>query len=242
MRIAKILLWFVPLWLVLDQSARHLGSFRGEWGIAVAALTLLAAIAVEKLSAGSPPREALAALGLRKPGRMPLLAAVAITLLLVCFFPAYSYFAGTGIALLPGWPLLALGMFAQGGVAEEAIFRGFVFRRLRERSAFWPAAAASTIPFFLVHALLFFELDPAAAAASLLLALVLSFPLAWLFEASGNSLWPPAIVHFAIQAPIKLVVVSEAAFPLMALWWMGNAAAVACLLFLIPRRDGARLR
>ena len=66
---------------------------------------------------------------------------------------------------------------------------------------------------------------------ALLLAVSLSFPLAWLFECGGNSVWLPAIVHAVVQASIKLVVVEEAAFQTMAIGWMAISAIAPWLLF-----------
>jgi len=48
--------------------------------------------------------------------------------------------------------MLALGMFAQGGIAEEVVFRGFLFRRLRITRTFWRAACLAAVPFVIVHA------------------------------------------------------------------------------------------
>jgi hypothetical protein len=66
-----------------------------------------------------------------------------------------------------------------------------------------------------------------------LVSLSLSFPLAWLFEQSGNSIWPPAIVHFVVQGSIKLVEVDEGALLALAIGWMIVSAFSPWLLFLM---------
>jgi membrane protease YdiL (CAAX protease family) len=42
--------------------------------------------------------------------------------------------------MYPGWTLLVGGLFAQAGIAEEVLFRVYLFRHIREGRAFWPAA------------------------------------------------------------------------------------------------------
>lgn len=126
-------------------------------------------------------------------------------------------------------------MLLQGGVAEETVFRGFLFRRFREARPFWRAALISAGPFIAVHLLLFATMDFAVALAAVLLAVAISFPLAWLFERAGNSVWPPALVHGVVQVGIKVIDAGEE-FALLALVWMGVCALAPWALFLVLRR------
>ncbi len=81
---------------------------------------------------------------------------------------------------------------------------------------------------------MFLSLDFTIALASILLALSLSFPLAWLFEASGGSVLPPAIVHAVVQGAIKLVEVEDG-FSMLAVGWIAlGALAPWALFFLRP--------
>jgi membrane protease YdiL (CAAX protease family) len=119
----------------------------------------------------------------------------------------YARLTGVAVKLRADALPLAAGMFLQGCVAEEALFRGFLFAHMRRGRTFWRAAWLSAVPFTLVHALLFITLDwPVAAAA-----LAISFPLAWTFERSGESIWPCALLH--------------AAFASMAVAWMARDRA-----------------
>jgi membrane protease YdiL (CAAX protease family) len=129
------------------------------------------------------------------------------------------------------------GLFAQGGIAEEVVFRGYLFRHFRAGRGFWPAACLSAIPFVAVHLTLFASLDFAVALASLLVALSLSFPFAWLFERAGNSIWPPAILHFAVQGSIKPVDADGAGFLHLAIGWMILSAVAPWILLLMPGRS-----
>ena len=83
----------------------------------------------------------------------------------------------------------------------------------------------------------------AAAAdrlAALVVALLSSFPLAQLFEAGGNTVWGPALLHCVIQGALKVVVVPEAALLPAQLGWMAASVVVPYLAFLVRRTDAAR--
>lgn len=225
---------FVLLWALMDRSAAFLGSMRGENGLIVCALVCVFAILCECLLSRSSPSEAAIRLGFRKSERKARFWTLILSFALLLYFPLFATATGTSITLLPGALLLALGMFLQGGIAEEALFRGFLFRRMRERRTFWRGAGLAAIPFTAVHLLLFLTLDFPIALTSLLLALSISFPLAWLFECSGGSIYPPSILHGVTQAAIKLVDAGEQ-FALLALGWIALCATVPWLLFLILR-------
>ena len=150
---------------------------------------------------------------------------------LLLFYPLFEAVTGVPLSVRSGAIVLALGIFAQGGVAEEVLFRGFLFRRLREGRSFWRAAYLAAVPFVAVHLLLFLTLDFAVAAAAILVSLSLSFPLAWLFERSGGSIWPPAIVHAFLQGAPKLLEVGNGLE--MALIWMVIGAVAPWAFFLL---------
>lgn len=231
---------FLALWLVLDRLAAGLGSLRGEHGVVVCLTVVALAVIVEAALFRTKPPEALSVLGLRAP-RMDALAWTALfCVALLAFFPLYALVSGQAIARRPDALLLSIGIFAQGGIAEELVFRGFLFRRLREGRTFWKAAALAAIPFIAIHMLLFFTMDPMMAAAALIVSLSMSFPLAWLFERSGDSIWPCAAVHAVVQGAIKLIEVDDAAFASLALAWMAIATIAPWLFFLLSGREARR--
>ena len=232
------LLGFIALWALLDRTAAALGSLRGEAGLLVGAVVVGTAVVVECVIAKRGPKRALEALGLAVPDVRALLASLALVAALLCFYPLFAFATDSTVTLRPGALVLMLGMFAQGGIAEEVVFRGFLFRRLRVGRSFRRAAMLASIPFVAVHVPLFLTLDAAVALASLLVALSISFPLAWLFERSGGSIWPPAIVHAAVQGSIKLVDAGDA-FTSMAIAWMVIGALAPWLLFLLKQQQPA---
>jgi hypothetical protein len=68
------------------------------------------------------------------------------------------------------------------------------------------------------------------AVASVLLAVVVSFPLARLYELGGGTIWAPALLHFVIQGTVK-VVVGGGGMESFAIIWMIASAVVPLLIF-----------
>jgi membrane protease YdiL (CAAX protease family) len=154
---------------------------------------------------------------------------------LLAFYPLFSLVTAQPLGLREGWPILLPGLFAQGGIAEEVVFRGYLFRHLRRGRSFWRAAFLSSLPFIAVHLLLFATLEPLLAFSALLVSVSLSFPFAWLFDRSGGSIWPPALLHFVVQGSIKLVTVPETSSTELALAWMAYATLLPWVVFLMGR-------
>jgi membrane protease YdiL (CAAX protease family) len=211
-----------------------LSSDRGQAGLLVAAAVLASLLAVERGLFGQPPAAALQSLGLGRPAAAGLLAALGVSLLLLAVIPAYAALRGVSLVTYPGWPWLLPGLFAQAGIAEEALFRGYLFGRLRKGRGFWEAAMLATAPFMLVHLFLFATMPWPVALAAVLLSVILSFPLAHLFELGGNTIWAPALLHFTVQGAIKVLdAPGDTALPLV---WMAASAAIPYLVFLFRHR------
>ena len=233
-----VLLGFFLFWVVLDRSATELGSTMGEGGWIVCALVIVTAVAIEVFVFGRTLRGAAIGIGLR-PGRRNIVAwAAAGSAAMLLYYPAYALVTGTPISLRSDWLALLPGLFLQAGIAEEVVFRGFLFHHLRGAWPFWRAATLSAIPFVAVHLLLFTTMDFALALASVLLSLALLFPLSWLFEVSRGSILAPALVHFVVQGSIKIVAVPEGALPALAIGWMAVAALAPWLYFRLRPRAG----
>ena len=130
--------------------------------------------------------------------------------MLLCL-PLLARIAGLELALRPNAAWLALGMLAQGGLAEEVLFRGFMYRHLRRSRTFWRAATLSAVPFTAAHVPLLWSLEPAVAVLALAMAIAWSFPLAWLFDRANGSIWPGAILHGVMQGAIKVLVDDDVA-------------------------------
>lgn len=142
------------------------------------------------------------------------------------------------IALRAGWAWLLPGLFARAGLAEEVLFRGCLFRRVRAGRSFWRAVALASLPFVAVHLVLFLTMPWPVAVAAVLLSAILSAPLAYLFELGGGTVWAPALVHFVIQGAIK-VVTPQGSAALLPLAWMAASAVLPFLVIFVPRRPRA---
>jgi membrane protease YdiL (CAAX protease family) len=225
-------------------SAAALGSDRGQAGLAVAAAIVAAVCLAERLLFGASFLRSLPALGLGAPRRRGLAAAAAICLLMLLAVPAFAWTTRGRLTFYPGAWWLMPGLFAQAGIAEEVLFRGYLFGHLRRGRSFWPAALLSMLPFVAVHLLLFATMPWPIAAAAMVLAVVVAFPMARLYELGGETIWAPALLHFVIQGTVKIVVVPDASSIRFAVLWMAVSAIVPMLVFALRRdtRESPRAR
>jgi membrane protease YdiL (CAAX protease family) len=206
----RLVLGLFLVFVLFQWSATILGSDRGQQGILIAVLIVAATAAADRLLLRHPRVPTVRHLGLGRPrtGGIVLAGGAAFLLLVVGFLFALA--TGRTPTLYPGWPWLLPGLFAQAGIAEEVLFRGYLFGHLRVGRTFWRAAAASMLPFVIIHLILFVSMPWPIALASVLLSMVISFPLACLFEVGGNTVWAPALLHFVIQGTVKVFVLPRA--------------------------------
>ena len=105
---------------------------------------------------------------------------------------------------------LLIGIFAFHGLAEELVWRGFTFRRLREGRSFWSAMWWTMPLIAITHLPIVFTLGPAIGLTAMLVAAVTSIPFGYLYETGRHTIWAPALLHTAIDA-FKLVVIPTVA-------------------------------
>jgi membrane protease YdiL (CAAX protease family) len=146
------------------------------------------------------------AMGLVAPRRRAVLVAMLVSLPMWLFLPLHGALAGIPVSLHPDWAAILLGVILVNGLAEEVIHRAFVFGRLRNEWSFMKAASVSAVVFALQHLYLVVTIGSVAGGAAILLALLLAFPLAFIYERGGRSLAGPAILHTSSNAPIMLLV------------------------------------
>lgn len=231
----RLLLGLSVIFGLFQWSAGALASNRGEAGLIVGLLVVSATIAAERLLFGQRVLAAARTLGLGAPRAKGLFVVAGIGVVLVSIVYVFAQATGASLGPFPSWISLIPGLFAQAGVAEEILFRGYLFGHLRRGRPFWRAATISMLPFVGVHLFLFFTMPWPIALAAVLLAVALSFPLAHLFEVGGATIWAPALLHFVIQGTVKVVVVSgdgSWAFPLV---WMAASAVVPWLSLFVAR-------
>lgn len=231
---AKLLAGLAVVFAVFQLLAHALDSNRGEAGLLVAGVVIAALMGIECLIFRQSPATAMRLLGLGRPAASGLIVAMGLSILLLAVIPAYAYWRGASLAIYPAWSWLIPGLFAQGGIAEETLFRGYLFRHLRHGRSFWRAAAMAALPFAFIHLYLFWALPWPVALASVLLATIISFPLAYLFELGGNTIWAPALLHFTVQGAIKILELpGDTTMPVL---WMAASAAIPYLAFAFRHR------
>jgi membrane protease YdiL (CAAX protease family) len=222
---------FLVLYAVLHGTASLLDSTRGEWGLVVAVCVFIAAWAIQRVL----HRKGWSEIGVRADAG-GLGVALALSVALIGVAALYVVVTGRQVSLHPGAAWLAVGILAQGGLAEELVFRGYLYGRLRQTRTFWRAASVSMVPFAAVHLVIFLTMDWPVALVALLLSMALSFPYAYLYELGGRTIWAPAVMHAVTQAGPKLAVVDDPVFPLV---WMVAALALSWCVFLVPRTGSA---
>ena len=229
----RLVLGLFAVFTLFHTAATILGSDRGQQGILISILVLMATAVADKIVRGDRPAP-VSRLGLGRPRATGMIAAAGVALLLLIAGFVFARMRGLTAAFYPGWLWLLPGLFAQAGIAEEALFRGYLFGYVREGRTFWRAATVSMLPFVAVHLVLFASMPWPIALASVLLSVIISFPLALLFELGGRTIWPPALLHFVIQGTVKVVVFDDGAAS-FAIAWMTGSALVPLLLFALYR-------
>jgi len=160
--------------------------------------------------------------------------ATALSALMLTFFPIYSNASGVKLALQPDWVWIAVGIVTGVGIAEETLFRGYVFNFFRERFTFWRAATYSMFLFGAMHLLLLLWLPIPIAIAAIFLAIIAAYPTAYLFEKGNQTIWASAIMHSAALATNLFVIPAEASVSL-SLLWIGVVLIGLFLVFLAGR-------
>jgi membrane protease YdiL (CAAX protease family) len=165
-----------------------------------------------------------------------MLIATFICAILLAFYPAFSVATGTKLTLRNNWIGISLGLFAQAGIAEEVLFRGYLFGHFRKGQGFWHAAILSLLPFVAVHVLLFASLDWPIAMASTLLAVATTFPFCYLYDLNRCTIWASALIHWIIQGAIKLLIIPDGVALPISLGWMAMCAIVPYVVFLFRKQ------
>jgi membrane protease YdiL (CAAX protease family) len=168
-------------------------------GVMPAVVGIVATLAVQA-KAGGIGRS----VGLRPTNGRSLLVGLVAALPLLLGYGVLFGVLGVETTTVPYVGLVIAKFVIAQGVAEELIFRGFVFARLRVGRSFLHAATLSAVVFSLVHLSNFVNGFSASViisvSTSIVFAFVLAYPAALLFERAGNAIWPFAITHVLIDS------------------------------------------
>ena len=228
----SILAGFGLIYAVHATTTSLTNSLYGEYGLLACGLVLATALVIERLMHGRSPVAALCALGLGRPTGRTLGAGALIALAMAATGMIYVLANGRSLALRDGWVWLAIGLVAQYGIAEETIFRGYLFGHLRASRSFRRALLISTLAFAAAHLPLLATNGLPMAVGAISLSVISSLPFVWLYE-RGGTIWAPVIVHAAAHAP-KLL--APGTLDMTAeLVWIGVVMVVPYLAFLFFR-------
>ena len=229
----RFLIGFLLLWGLLSTASA--ADSTGRWRLLILGLVIVAAAVVEGVLYRTSPRRSLRALGLGRPGGRSLATATATGALVLLVFPLASAVTGLPIRLRSDWLWALMTTFAFNGVAEELVWRGYAFRRLREGRPFW-AAVWWTMPLIAVtHVPIALSSGPLIGLGAMLVAAVTSLPLSYLFETGRSTVWAPAVMHTAIDS-FKLFIIPPVATTTFSLLLIVVSLFVPLLCLAIPRR------
>ena len=195
------------------------------WGVG-------ATLALERLFLSDTLSAAVRAVGFVPAERSTLVIALLVSLPMWAFLPVFGWRHGHAVGLRPGWLLLMAGVVLVNGITEEVIHRGFVFGHLRRGRSFAAAATISAAVFAAQHLYLMATMGAAVGAASVVLALLLAYPLAFVFERGGHSIAGPAILHTSSNAPMMVFDLPDDVRFVAILPHMGVVLASLYLVFL----------
>ena len=148
-------------------------------------------------------------IGLARSRPWVLLVAFLVTIPMWVSLPLYCRLNGIAVSMRPDWPAILLGVVLVNGIAEEVIHRGFVFNHLRSSYSFGRAAAIASAVFAAQHLYLVLTIGWIPGLGSVVLAALLTLPLAYAFESGGKSIVAPAILHTGSNAPMLIYVSPE---------------------------------
>lgn len=153
--------------------------------------------------------EATSTLGFVATKWPTVLVALLVSLPMWLFLPFYAWYSGVAISLQPDWLALLVGVVLLNGITEEVLHRAFVFGHLRRERSFAQAATLGALLFAAQHLYLVLSMGWTVGLASVVLAALLAFPFAYIFERGGNSLAGPAILHTSSNAPMIILAMPQ---------------------------------
>ena len=233
---------YVIIYSVLEIVAGFGDPLNPVFALIIALSVVATSAVVEVGLLKSRMSEVFSILGFGIPSGSSVIFAVIIALLLFLCFPLITSVTGYEFMLPANWVRLALGVFVLHGIAEEVLYRGYLFNHLRQGRSFAKAVWLSVLFFTLAHIPIMITQGIFVGGTAVLLAAVSSFPLSRLYERGNNTIWAPAIVHFAIDMVTPIVAAGEMTESAQkaVMIWMGACMVIPYIAFLIPRSKAQR--
>jgi membrane protease YdiL (CAAX protease family) len=190
------ILTFLAAWLALDRlvtSPPLIASSLLALGVSGAVL-----LGSERFVTGLPIGGLLRRLGLGRPALRALVVALVSGLLVVLTFVGGAAVLGIHLELRSNWPQVLVGALLFHGVAEELVWRGYVYGHLRRRRSFARSILLSTPLIALTHAPIIVSNGIGVGSLAVASATITCLPFAYLYDRGGRSVWPPAVLHWLI--------------------------------------------
>lgn len=184
---------FLAAWFALDRLATSPPVAVS----AVLALVVSGAVLVvsERLTTGRRLGEILDDLGLGRPPTRSMVAATVVGGALVATYLGGAALLGIELQLRSNWPSVLVGALLFHGVAEELVWRGYVYGRFRRTNTFAGAVLRTTPLIALTHVPILVSSGLTVGSLAVLTAAITCLPLAYLYDHGHRTVWPPAIVH-----------------------------------------------
>jgi membrane protease YdiL (CAAX protease family) len=226
---------FILVFVILDRTAVVFGAtdpIAGYWVAAMVAVII--ALALEVFLFGQKLAAAIRFLGFGRPDKRTLIVTAIVGGLTLLFFPVFSGLTGAVVSMPPHWLWKLSGTVALHGIAEEVLFRGFVFHHLRTDNTFNRASWLSMLIFAIAHVYLFTYMPVPLAFFATFLSLAISFTLNYLFERGNNTIWAPVLFHTMVHA-VSFFVISESHVMVAGVAWMVIWIVAALLMYLFRK-------
>lgn len=229
------LLAFIILFALFSGLGFLTANFDWTWTRILICIVVVSGVTIAwSLIKKVPPAQSFRKVGFGVPNWRVIGVAVVLSAMMLAFFPLYSRLANVRLPLQTNWPWILIGIISGVGIAEETLFRGYVFGFLREKRTFWQAATLSMILFGAMHLLLLLWLPLLIAMAAIILAIIAAYPAAYLFETGNRTIWPSAILHTTALATNLFEIPAELTVSL-SLLWIGVVVIGLFLVFVAGR-------
>ncbi len=186
---------FLVAWWLLDRFGTPVpGPGSAASALAAAAIVL----GLGQRAAGTGWAQVPAALGLQRPAAHAVALAGLVGGLYLTVLPFGANALGATLEVRENWPAVLVGVLLFHGLAEELVWRGYVFARLREQRSFAAAVWWSVPLIALTHTPMVVTDGWLVGALATLTAAITCWPLAYLWERGGLTVWAPALLHALI--------------------------------------------
>ncbi len=226
---------FLVAWWLLDTLTTPVPS-PGSAASALAAVAIV--LFLGQRAGGTGWAHVPAALGLRRPAAQAVAVAGLVGGMYLTVLLLGANGLGVNLEVRENWPAVLVGVLLFHGLAEELVWRGYVFARLRDHRSFSAAVWWSVPVIALTHAPIVVSDGWLVGALATLTAAITCLPLAFLWERGGHAVWAPALLH----ALIGTWQLFERNYPPTFSVLVMAASIVVPLLIFVPALQGTRRR